>query len=132
MVSASRGPTVTVPETGSMSSTNRGFPSAAGTPSRSPRRWPMVNAVGAVVPAQLVAGLASTIAPPWLGARSPSFSRSQPALSPSATKQMSWESGFSATSSPRRAASSRITDFGVSPSGNSEWASCSWVSTPST
>ena len=40
--SPSRGPTVTVPETGSMSSTKRGLPSGAGRPSRSPRRWPMV------------------------------------------------------------------------------------------
>ncbi len=45
----SRGPTVTVPETGSMSSTNRGLPSGAGRPSRSPLRWPIVNAVGALV-----------------------------------------------------------------------------------
>ena len=43
------------------------------------------------------------MSPPWLGARSPSFSRSHPALSPSATKQMSWLSGLSATSSPRAA-----------------------------
>ena len=35
---------VTVPETGSMSSTNRGCPSGAGVPSRRPRRWPTVNA----------------------------------------------------------------------------------------
>ena len=74
----------------------------------------------------------STIAPPWFGARSPSFSRSQPALSPSETKQMSWESGLSATSSPRAAASARTCGFAVSPSGKSECASCSWVSTPST
>ena len=47
---------------------------------------------------------------------------SQPALSPSATKQMSWLSGLSATSSPRCAASSRTAGLVESPSGNSECA----------
>ena len=37
-----RGPTVTVPATGSMSRTKRGLPSGAGWPSRRPRRWPIV------------------------------------------------------------------------------------------
>ena len=51
------------------------------------------------------------MSPPWLGARSPSFSASQPALSPFATKQMSWLSGLSATSRPRSAASWRTAGF---------------------
>ena len=98
---------VCVPLTGSMSSTNRGLPSAAGTPRWRPRRWPMVKPYVPVWLPTVSPVVASTMSPPWLGARSPSFSRSQPALSPSATKQMSWESGLSATSRPRDPASRR-------------------------
>ena len=39
-------------------------------------------------------------------------------VSPEGMKQMSWLSGFSATESPRLAASSRIAGLGVSPTGN--------------
>ena len=88
-----------------MSSTKRGLPSGAGRPSRSPLRWPMVKPKVPSWRPSTSPVAASTMSPPWLGARSPSFSRSQPALSPSATKQMSWLSGLSATSSPRRSAS---------------------------
>ena len=69
---------------------------------------------------------------PDVSVSGPSFSRSQPEVSPSEMKQMSWLSGFWATCRPRRSASARTSDFGESPSGNSECASCSWVSTPST
>ena len=63
----------------------------------------------------------------------PTRSASQPFVSPSGMKQMSCESGFCATESPRRAASSRTSCFdGVSPSGKYACASCSAVSTPST
>src|SRR5699024_9461347 len=51
----------------------------------------------------------STMAP-GLG---PIFSVSQPALSPSETKQMSWLSGFCATCRPRRSASARTCSLGV-------------------
>ena len=71
-----------------------------------------------------------TISPERL--TSSSLSESQPPVSPSLMKQMSWLSGFAATASPRAAASSRTCALGVSPSGNSECASWSWVSTPST
>ena len=61
------------------------------------------------------------------------FSASQPAVSPSGMKQMSWLSGLLATESPRRSASARTSALdGVSASGNIECLSCSWVSTPST
>src|SRR6478609_5162770 len=51
------------------------------------------------------------------------------AVSPDGMKQMSWLSGFAATASPRRAASSRICGLGVSPIGNAAWRNCSTVST---
>ena len=57
-----------------------------------------------------VGGRRST--PPRLTPRSASFSASQPPVSPSLMKQMSWLSGLSATASPRRDASSRITRLG--------------------
>ena len=48
----------------------------------------------------------------------PTFSASQPRVSPSGMKQMSWLSGFCATVRPRSAASARTSAFdGVAPSG---------------
>ena len=60
--------------------------------------------------------------PSWLPSTSPavgiilpapSFSRSQPAVSPSEMKQMSWLSGLFATDRPRRSASSDLRLPGV-------------------
>ena len=48
----------------------------------------------------------------------PNRSRSQPALSPDGTKQMSCESGLLATNKPRSFASLRVSVLTVSPSGN--------------
>ena len=55
----------------------------------------------------------------------PTRSASQPRVSPSGMKQMSWLSGLCATVSPRASASARTSAFdGVSPSGNRVCASC--------
>ena len=60
-------------------------------------------------------------------------SASQPRVSPSGMKQMSWLSGLFATVNPRSAASARTWAFeGVSARGNMQCSSCWWVSTPST
>ena len=44
----------------------------------------------------------------------------KPAVSPFGMKQMSWLSGLSATSRPRRPASARTSDFSVTPSGKKD------------
>ena len=63
----------------------------------------------------------------------PTLSASQPRVSPSGMKQMSWLSGFAATDRPRASASARTSAFeGVAPSGNQACASWAAVSTPST
>ena len=84
-----------------------------------PLRWPTVNAwAPAWVPSSRPSG--STMGP---GARS-MRSASQPRVSPSGMKQMSWESGFAATDRPRSAASARTSSLdGVSASGKRQWAS---------
>src|ERR1700743_2499081 len=45
----------------------------------------------------------------------------KPRVLPSAMKQMSWESGLSATARPRWRASSRASALVVSPRGDFEW-----------
>ena len=54
---------------------------------------------------------------------SPSLRVSQPRVSPSGMKQMSWLSGFFAMKKPRAAASSRMRGFSVSPRGKKARAS---------
>ncbi len=106
------GPTVTVLVTGVMSSTYRGRPSAAGAPSRRPRRCPMVNWWEPECSPTLVPSTSTMSPAVW-----PSRPDRKPAVSPSAMKQMSWLSGLSATASPRSAASARTWDFRDPPSG---------------
>ena len=105
--------TVTVRDTGEMSSTNLGLPSGAGVPIRRPLRCPTVNPYVPSCEPTFVPE-ASTMSP---GAE-PSSRRRKSGVLPSATKQMSWLSGLSATASPRRSASARTSDLSVSPSGN--------------
>ena len=103
------GPTVTVLVTGVIDSTYRGRPSGAGRPSRRPSRWPTVKRERAVVLADLAPRCRRRRCRP---ARSPSRRRRKPRVSPSAMKQMSCESGLSATASPRAAASARTSRLG--------------------
>ncbi len=92
------GPTVTVLVTGVIDSTYRGRPSGPGRSRRSPRRWPTVKPYAPVVPADHRAGRGVD---DLARAGRRAGRRRKPRVSPSAMKQMSCESGLSATASPR-------------------------------
>ena len=103
-----------------MSSTKRGRPSAAGRADPQALALADREAVGAVVACRAPRrsrGRRSRRCP------APSFSRSQPAVSPSEMKQMSWLSGFCATCRPAALGlGAHRPTCGESPSGNSECA----------
>ncbi|CAB4756254.1 unannotated protein [freshwater metagenome] len=84
IANSSRAPTTTVFVMGSIFNTKRGEPSAVGTVSPKPLRWPIVY-VYAPLCSPILVPLWSTMGPTSL----PKRSRNHPALSPDGTKQMS-------------------------------------------